>query len=765
MTESIGTARLDIVVDTSSLDAGVNKAKKSTQDMAKASQDASQKMDAGTKRQVAALERQIATLGKSRSEVIRWRIEQQTSGRVASELTAKLDAQSKKLSAVSATMSKVGGAAKAAVLGWASLLAASVSVGAAFAGIKNSIDFADKLNDINQRLGISAEALSGWAYAAQQTGTDIDGLGIGLKKLAKNMAEALDPKSSQANLFTALGVSIKDAKGDLRSLEDVLPEIASGFKNIQNETLKAAVAQEVFGKSGTDLIEFLNQGADGLGAMRDRARDLGIELSQGTLSGADQFNDKVGDLKVVTQALFTQLANELLPTLTKLVDKLTEVADEGNKSGGIIKWIGNQAEAAANDFDFMSKSLDALGDVFGGLKDSAVGYYHALLAIKNLDLGEGKQAFAEMQVGSARSRDGLTRDVRNVGNATPAVTIPGMDFGFKFPGQKPSFSAVPVGGVGAIEPSREAAVNRALGGSGAKKTHSGRVEDPVAKALDDARKLAQAEEQVQARLDAIDETRFRAIEGWADLTAQLNGPLAEAELDHGKRMADIQRLGALSGATAEQIAAAKAKEAAAYQQTTDAIREQMDALENPKLVETLDGLRQVGYDFLVDLPKQGRDAWKNMLDDLERMATQWAAKGVIEQLFGKPGTTGADSSGGDWIGKALGLFAGGWAHGGAFAGGSPVSYFAKGDVFDRPMAFGMAGGRLGVMGEAGPEAIMPLTRGRDGKLGVRVEGGRQHVGPPQIMQNVTIQGRVDQRTLYQIERESAKGAARAMRRG
>ncbi|MGH6646210.1 phage tail tape measure C-terminal domain-containing protein [Aquabacterium sp.] len=61
-----------------------------------------------------------------------------------------------------------------------------------------------------------------------------------------------------------------------------------------------------------------------------------------------------------------------------------------------------------------------------------------------------------------------------------------------------------------------------------------------------------------------------------------------------------------------------------------------------------------------------------------------------------------------------------FADGGAFSGG--VQFFATGDVFDSPTAFGMSGGKTGVMGEAGPEAIMPLTRGQDGKLGVVASG-------------------------------------------
>lgn len=64
----------------------------------------------------------------------------------------------------------------------------------------------------------------------------------------------------------------------------------------------------------------------------------------------------------------------------------------------------------------------------------------------------------------------------------------------------------------------------------------------------------------------------------------------------------------------------------------------------------------------------------------------------------------------------LGSFLG-FAKGAAFSGGNVIP-FATGGVVDRATTFAMSGGRTGLMGEAGPEAIMPLRRGRDGKLGV-----------------------------------------------
>lgn len=107
-------------------------------------------------------------------------------------------------------------------------------------------------------------------------------------------------------------------------------------------------------------------------------------------------------------------------------------------------------------------------------------------------------------------------------------------------------------------------------------------------------------------------------------------------------------------------------------------------------------------------------------------------------------------------GAVTGLFSG-FADGGAFSAGR-VRAFARGGVVSGPVTFPMRGG-MGLMGEAGPEAIMPLTRGADGKLGVKAEG---RGGGPNVTVNITTP---DIESFRRSQGQVAAGIARAARRG
>lgn len=119
--------------------------------------------------------------------------------------------------------------------------------------------------------------------------------------------------------------------------------------------------------------------------------------------------------------------------------------------------------------------------------------------------------------------------------------------------------------------------------------------------------------------------------------------------------------------------------------------------------------------------------WDNGMKGLQDWIVKAARELAKSQLLKM-----MSNSGNGWMQAIGSIFGGAQANGGAWNNG--VQMFANGGVVNGATPFGMAGGRMGVMGEAGPEAIMPLKRGKNGKMGVQMDGA----GGTSIQNNITI---------------------------
>lgn len=157
--------------------------------------------------------------------------------------------------------------------------------------------------------------------------------------------------------------------------------------------------------------------------------------------------------------------------------------------------------------------------------------------------------------------------------------------------------------------------------------------------------------------------------------------------------------------------------------------EQKKALQQQQaLTDSIAGSFGDAFSSVVDGTKTVEDAFRDMAKSIIKQLFEVL---VVQRLVGSfNASTGQGSGLAGLIGPALG---GLFADGAAFKNGS-VQAFASGGVVDSPTFFGMSGGQTGLMGEAGPEAIMPLKRGPDGKLGVTTTGGQR---PINITMNIS----------------------------
>jgi hypothetical protein len=637
------------------------------------------------------------------------------SARTADKRMKEIEARAKKFGAfLGTTIAAAGGAAAAGVV----------------AVTKEAIDFADHLNDLKERLGISAEALSGWAYAAKQAGTDIDALAIGLRRLSANMADALDPKSQQAGLFKALGVEVKDASGNLRSLEDVLPEIAQKFKEMDNATTETALAMELFGKSGSDLLEFLNQGQDGLEELRQKARELGVEINDNTLQAADKFKDGLSDLKTIGLAAGLQLAEKLLPAMTSLVEEFRSGVTEGGAFGKVIAWIGDQAEAAVADFKQLKSDLEDFKAIFNGFAAQAESVFGVLKNIATLDFSGAKKSLLELLVAREDTFAALGKDRFQFANVTGGSTTT------EVPQDAPK-KAVPD------------ALSRFLGGSSGSrsKARTGKTEEQ--------REL----EQLQASYDSLN-GRMReqiALFGMTGESAKVRYDIEHGELQklsETQKQALTEQAGWLDWL--QEMADIESVWKDVNQEVTDqAITNMRRMQEEAELTKAafVDAFRFEGANAIADFVtgvKSAKDAAKDFFDNMGRMITQMISEQWMQKLFGGIGTTGEGTTGGDWVGSIFGaLFGGGKATGGPVSAGMFYRVNENG-----PELLSVSGRDYLMMGEQAGK-VTPNNR-------LAFAGT---AGPMQMTQNIVVQGRPTRETMYQLERATAQAAARSMRRG
>jgi methyl-accepting chemotaxis protein len=259
------------------------------------------------------------------------------------------------------------------------------AVTAAFALIiKKTVDVGDAFNDMSLRTGVAVEELSALAYAGKQTGTDIEAIELSLKFLTRAMDDTSKGIGTAKDTFAALGISVTDAEGKLRPTVEVMKDVATAVAAIDDPARQAAVAMELFGaRSGTQLVPLLKLGEKGIDDLMKKAEELGIVLSTKEAQAADEFKDKMNDLKDVLGAAGRDIANVLIPSLTALsikaveiIKKIREWAEEHKtlidwivKLGaglGVLAAVGGPILLAVSAFTKMQGAITALGTISSG---------------------------------------------------------------------------------------------------------------------------------------------------------------------------------------------------------------------------------------------------------------------------------------------------------------------------------------------------------------------------------------------------------------
>lgn len=237
---------------------------------------------------------------------------------------------------------------------------------------KSAIDTADAFDEQSQRVNISAEDLSAYAYQAKYVGVTQEELNASLVKFNKTTADAFLGVGKGAEAFDALGISAESVDGKIKSNSVLLGEIADKFSQLEDGPLKTSLAMDIFGKSaGPKLVPMLNGGTEGMRLFREEAERTGNIVRSSAAAAAGQFNDNLDKLRDSVSGLGMIIANETLEPLSELTNTINDPATQqgiANIAIGIVgigtAIIDTMAEAA-NFTRWVAEELASYSGIHG----------------------------------------------------------------------------------------------------------------------------------------------------------------------------------------------------------------------------------------------------------------------------------------------------------------------------------------------------------------------------------------------------------------
>lgn len=207
-------------------------------------------------------------------------------------------------------------------------IAAAFSINALRNMINDFAELGDSFDKMSQRTGVSVEALSGLKFAAEQSGASIETVEMGIRNMQRVLLDVQQGSSTAATTLQMLGLNIQQLQ--TLSPEQQFIQMAQAISQVQDPSKQAALAMELFGRSGTQLLPMLQQGEAGIEALIAEARRLGIVMSEEDARAAAEFTDAMNRLSSVFKGIATQVASVITPILTKLSNLFTSL-DKGTR--------------------------------------------------------------------------------------------------------------------------------------------------------------------------------------------------------------------------------------------------------------------------------------------------------------------------------------------------------------------------------------------------------------------------------------------------
>ncbi len=565
---------------------------------------------------------------------------------------------------------------------------------------KGTAEFASSIDRVAKMAGLSAEALQEFRFAASQSGADVETLDKALVGFGERVREAMKGPGEFRDLLEQSGISLRDAEGRTRSLEAVFLDYAEAVRKAQDPLEQSELAIAGFGTEGAVLVDLLARGRGGIAGFQKQARELGVVLNRSLIEKLKEANAQFSKLEQVLDVNFKRAVARGVPFASGEAERFAKLGPTlKDLTESFLPDDLRSSEALHREIEDKLEELRGLRTEKENLNNAIPDPTKAPPAsperFRRLNI-EGLVREIRELVDLLRRREQEDLGARGAGPQSPLR--PGR---MNFDGTEGEVRLLPA----SFDPADSPFGGAGLDGLNRELADAGwRVQDLSA----GFGELSQAAGGFEAQGGAL-----------AELVGRTNTLFGEQSGLLGELVAQVPQLGGALTSMLERTS----QEAGTLNQVVDAVGQSfLNAFEGA--IARGESLGDVLKGLIVDLAEIALRAAGNKFLDL--------ILGGLGSLFGAGG--GRAATAGTSIPGGIGGFAQGAAfgpggrflslgQGAAFGPGGRFLSLAKGGAFmgaivDTPTAFRFARG-VGVMGEAGPEAVLPLTRLASGELGVK----------------------------------------------
>ena len=232
-------------------------------------------------------------------------------------------------------------------------------------GIKDVASYGDTIDKTSQKVGMTADAYQKWDYVMNLAGTSMQECSMGMKTLTNKIDDAKNGGEAAQEMFAQLGLSMDDLNS--MSREDVWSATIQGMQQLEDSTERAALANDLFGRSGQNMTPLFNMTNEELNEAIENTEKYGMVMSDEAVKASAAFQDSLTTLQGAFGGLKNNLMADFLPGVTTVMDGLTEIfAGDSDKGLGMVK------EGVKAFTDNLSELIPQLTEIGGSILDALI---------------------------------------------------------------------------------------------------------------------------------------------------------------------------------------------------------------------------------------------------------------------------------------------------------------------------------------------------------------------------------------------------------